>query len=298
MFAMAVPATTMENNVNSEISPPIEPSDIPCRLCRGDARYRYHLSILAKSSVAYFECTQCLSLQSEKPYWLDESYAPQSQFPDIRALVRILQTREDIYFLCSALGITASDRVLDWGGGNGLLVRMMRDLGINAYRYDLYIKNNYALGYEFDQSSHYSMVLAIQVWEHFDDAADEVRKIFDLRPDVVVISTGTYAGQGPDWEYLNAYGRHIFLFSLEARKRIGDQYGYQMMHGLYTVFHRKPLTRVQRLLLRIVLSGRFQRSRRLLFALLPHSSALRDADREFARHQFYDLNRVGSVNGP
>jgi hypothetical protein len=289
----------METNLHSEIHLPTSmPSDIPCRLCQGVARYRFHLSILSKYSVAYFECTQCLSLQSEKPYWLDESYSPQSQFPDIRALVRILQTREDIYFLSAALGVTAGDRVLDWGGGNGLLVRMMRDLGIDAYRYDLYVSNNYALGYEFDQAIHYSMVIAIQVWEHFDDAAEEVRKIFDLQPDVVVISTGTYAGQGPDWEYLNAYGRHIFLFSLEARKWIAERYGYQMMHGLYTVVHKKSMTLAQRLLLRIVLSGRLKRSRQLLFALLPHSSKLREADREFAWHQFYDLNRVGSVNGP
>jgi len=47
---------------------------ITCRLCGGEARLYGGRSVLGKYEVAYYECGQCGSLQTEEPYWLEEAY--------------------------------------------------------------------------------------------------------------------------------------------------------------------------------------------------------------------------------
>jgi hypothetical protein len=269
-----------------------------CRLCGGEVDFRFSKNILNKYDVKYFECQSCHSLQSEQPFWLEEAYCEQSQYPDIRALSRVMETQADVFLLAKILGLTSKDALLDWGGGNGMLTRLLRDIGLACYRYDLYIKNYYALGYDHPAKVPYKMVMAFQVWEHFDDAADEVDKMFLDRPEYVLISTGLYCGQDHNWEYLNAYGRHIFLFSLQAREFIAEKYGYQMLNGRYTLFYKGRLNPLKHFFVRLLFSGRFSSFRRALFNGLPKSSELSKADREYAFQKFYFENRVGEVNGP
>ena len=45
-----------------------------CRLCKGGQKYSFSKKILNKYHVDYFKCSECGSLQTEYPYWIDEAY--------------------------------------------------------------------------------------------------------------------------------------------------------------------------------------------------------------------------------
>ena len=272
---------------------------ITCRLCGGDSWWVFSKQLLGKYTVGFYRCDTCQSLQSEEPYWLAESYTEKSLIPDIRVLQRVMAMRMLVYYLSKALRVSDADSILDWGGGNGLLVRLLRDLGLDAYRFDTYVNNLYALGYDRTEGRYYRLITAFQVLEHFSAPAQDLDQIFKLEPEYLLISTGLYNNQNQDWEYLNAYGRHIFCYSNKARELIAHKYGYfKIGIGDITLYSKNRLSKITRIKIRAIFSSRFATLLNTLLVLLPKNEALANRDRAEAYKMFYEKGEVGKVNGP
>ena len=74
-------------------------------------------------------------------------------------------------------------RFLDYGGGYGLFVRMMRDRGFDFYRQDIHCEN--ILADQFDlmdlpAGSKFAMLTAIEVFEHLQDPVAELGYMLQL----------------------------------------------------------------------------------------------------------------------
>jgi hypothetical protein len=119
---------------------------IPCRLCGAEACGLFQDIVLKKYSVAYFRCGQCDLIQAEQPYWLQEAYATAICASDTGAIARNVRTARLTSALARLLGMTPASRCLDFGGGHGVFVRMMRDRGFRFEWSDSYAKNLYAAG--------------------------------------------------------------------------------------------------------------------------------------------------------
>ena len=44
-------------------------------MCNSNSDFVFSNKVLGKYDVAYYKCSNCESLQTETPYWLDEAYA-------------------------------------------------------------------------------------------------------------------------------------------------------------------------------------------------------------------------------
>jgi hypothetical protein len=200
--------------------------------------------------VGYYECSSCGSLQTQEPTWLAAAYGDDS-LPELDTYTgeRVLMNRMLIYFLFKACGLCHSrDKLLDWGAGHGLLVRMLRDVGIDAYGYDKYEMNRFASTFEWRAEERYTMLTSFEVWEHFADPKSELDHIFGLQPEYALISTCEYHGQNEEWDYLGpAKSQHIFFYSRVAMKLIAARYGYQAVRFRpeYTFFYRKSVSRLR-----------------------------------------------------
>ncbi|MCL4808668.1 MAG: methyltransferase type 11, partial [Thermoanaerobaculia bacterium] len=84
------------------------------------------------------ECLTCRSLQTTPPFWLEEAYADQTRVFDTGAVLRNQTLQMQVWFLVRCLFGRSSVRALDWRGGTGLMTRMLRDIGVDAYHFDLY----------------------------------------------------------------------------------------------------------------------------------------------------------------
>src|SRR5580704_16061491 len=121
----------------------VPPTDI-CRLCAGQAVFAGRQKLLGKYETDYFRCVTCDSLQTEKPYWLAEAYSDAAPPLDPGAVQRCLN---NVALTLVVSRILRCCRMLDYGGGAGLLCRLLRDAGRDAYWFDRYAFPAYAAGF-------------------------------------------------------------------------------------------------------------------------------------------------------
>ncbi|MFO1293257.1 MAG: class I SAM-dependent methyltransferase [Rubrivivax sp.] len=211
-----------------------------CRLCGGALAPRFRLQVLRRHDVAYLECVRCASLQTERPYWLDEAYAPGAAALDVGALQRNLENFAYCLTFARLFGVRSA---VDYGGGDGLLCRFLRDHGVDAYTWDKYAASSFARGFERPSCRSPDLLTAFEVLEHLADPAAELEPIFACQPRYLVCTTEPYAQQGPEWWYLAPLGgQHVFFYSPQALVALGERFGYCVAQvGAKLVYVRNDL---------------------------------------------------------
>lgn len=239
-----------------------------CRLCDGETTLKFASKVLGRYDIRYFECMNCGSLQTETPFWLSESYAQSNLSSlDTGAAQRNLSNFVATYIVAKTLGLQT---VLDFGGGDGLLCRLLRDYGLDCYVADKYSSPRYAQGYSEPSFNAPDLMTAFEVLEHFADPRIELDALFSRNPKVLLASTGIYERQPRDWWYLSPEsGQHVFFYSLDALTYVAGRYGYRLNRcGGYVLFTKDGAS-FGNSLIRFLLHRRISRVLRILLALLP-----------------------------
>ena len=240
-----------------------------CRLCDGNTVFRFTRDATDGSRVEYRECSSCGSLQTQYPEWVIHGGCDPTLDLDTSRLERVLFHRSVIAALFKICGLsTQTDKLLDWGGGYGLLVRALRDVGIDAYHYDAFQQNVFAVPFDFDEYAFYKIVCAFEVWEHLIQPKKDLQKLFFLCPDILLVSTSRYYGQGPDWPYLGPpKSGHIFFYGDRAFSWIANRFDYKrsLFSAHMAVFHKGQLSEAGTWMLKRLISA--PRALEILFAL-------------------------------
>ncbi|PKP59337.1 MAG: class I SAM-dependent methyltransferase [Candidatus Altiarchaeales archaeon HGW-Altiarchaeales-1] len=190
-----------------------------CKICNSDTNEVFEAKILNSYNVKYYKCKHCGFIQTEKPYWLNEAYSSAISSLDVGLVSRNL----------SFVPITASiiekyfkvnGKFLDYGGGTGLFVRLMRDKGFDFYRQDIYCENLFAQNFDIndldDKKIKFELLTAFEVFEHLKDPLIEIEKMFKLS-DSILFSTELQPLENvtPDnwWYFVPETGQHISFYS-------------------------------------------------------------------------------------
>jgi hypothetical protein len=214
----------------------------PCRLCARRSDYVFTKRLLDRYSVAYYRCTGCNSIQTEVPHWLADAYRPENERFDTGQVIRCLHNAAFLFALTRFLGIDRST-IVDYGCGSGLLVRLLRDSGLDAFGLDQYAEPRLAVGFMRTSLSGASVINLCEVAEHFDQPAKSFAEIFAPHPQLVVMQTGIQDHADPDWDYLAPeHGQHVFFYSIRAIQFLAERY---QMHAIalggYVAFLAPPL---------------------------------------------------------
>jgi hypothetical protein len=211
----------------------------PCRLCAHPepalvARQR----VLHKYQVAYAQCPRCDLLQTEPPYWLGESYDDSVAILDTGAIDRNLLCADLVTVLAALLKVGPGGTCLDFGAGNGVFVRLMRDRGLDFRWADKFATNLYARGFEGNAGAPHDLVTAFEVFEHFDDVAGELERLFRPGHRFVLASTFLHRGHRDGWwYYVPEVGQHVAFYSRRTMAYIGERFGYAAICGpAFTLF--------------------------------------------------------------
>jgi len=216
-----------------------------CRLCGGTLYKLFKKKLLRKYDVSYYKCQHCNSALTENPYWLDEAYSQQNYNLDTGALQRNIGNFAGCYTLSK---IFSANRIVDFGGKDGILCRFLRDHLIDCFVYDKYSRPNYSLDFELRSSTtNIDMVLAFEVFEHFTNPHADLDEIFSFESKLVVATTALYSDQGNDWWYFSPEsGQHVFFYSPQAINLIAQKYRYGVtLVGGYILFYKTDIPEIQ-----------------------------------------------------
>ncbi|EHR70634.1 hypothetical protein BurJ1DRAFT_1770 [Burkholderiales bacterium JOSHI_001] len=202
-----------------------------CRVCGQAARHLFDGPLLGHR-VAYFECPQCGYVQTENPHWLAEAYASSAiNTTDTGILRRNERNVQLVVRVLSVLG-RLKGRVLDCAGGWGLLVRMLRDRGVDARWTDAYAQNLVARGFEWrDADGPAALVTAFEAMEHFVDPLAELQRLAQ-HGDLILVSTSLIPQPSPPpgqwWYYGSEHGQHIGFFRLQTLRWLAARMGWHL----------------------------------------------------------------------
>jgi hypothetical protein len=214
-----------------------------CRVCGAASTFAFAQKVIGRD-VSYFDCARCGYVQTESPYWLEEAYADPIDELDTGIMWRNSQNA-----LCVVSTLAAArrirGRVLDHAGGYGILVRLLRDAGVEAHWEDKYCKNLLSRGFEADDKA-YDLVTAFEVFEHLAHPLQELEAML-ARAGLALISTNlitTKETPAPDWWYYGPeHGQHIGFFRLRTLMHMAQRLGcYCRSNGrTLHLFSRQPI---------------------------------------------------------
>lgn len=181
-------------------------------------------TVLGRYDVNYSMCSKCDFWAAESPTWLPEAYTNAISSMDTGIARRSRQCHQTIFPLLARV-FDSGGTYVDWASGPGLLVRLMRDTGLDYYWQDAYAENAFAGGFEWERGQRRATaVTAIEVFEHVVDPVKFVADILDATcTDTIIFTQELHHGPDPSWWYLvPETGQHIAFYnerSLDALAR-------------------------------------------------------------------------------
>lgn len=201
------------------------------KITGGETELLFTAKVLNKYDVQYFRCKDTGFIQTETPYWLEESYSSAITKLDIGLPYRNL-------LMVDAVGkilgkhFNSHGRFLDYAGGYGLFTRLMRDNGYDFYNTDEYCQNFFAEYFDLSDlpsGSTFELTTAFEVFEHLPDPMNEIKLMLQYS-DNLLFSTQLQPGNlktVTDWWYFAPEtGQHIAFYTADALSYIARQLGY------------------------------------------------------------------------
>ena len=227
-----------------------------CHICTRPSKPFGSAILLSKYNVSYFRCEACGFIQTESPYWLSEAYSEALSTLDVGVMQRNIYNAAITTSVISLM-FPKCARFLDYGGGHGTLVRMLRDRGFEFFWSDQYARNLHSRGFEHHEGERYEFATAYEVLEHLPDPKKDMSRIFELS-DNLLASTLTLpnpAPQPPNWWYYAVNGgQHISLYTLQSLQQIASHFNRHLLsHGPFHLFTKHTLSQKR---FRIAVSGK------------------------------------------
>jgi 2-polyprenyl-3-methyl-5-hydroxy-6-metoxy-1,4-benzoquinol methylase len=203
-----------------------------CKVCDSALRPFGTGRVLDRHEVRYYRCETCGFVQTEPPHWLNEAYETALIAADVGAAQRNIELAALTQAVIQQF-FRADGRFLDYGGGYGLFVRLMRDRGFDFRWHDRYAPNLLSRGFEAAAGSDgFELVTAFEVLEHLVDPVTELAEML-RRGDSVLCTThilpATAPRPGEWWYYALSGGQHVSLFTLPALRRLAARFDRRLI---------------------------------------------------------------------
>jgi Methyltransferase domain len=205
-----------------------------CKICDNESKVLFKKIVLHKYDAEYFQCVSCHFIQVKNPHWLDEAYKEAISSLDTGLVSRNLFL-SDITKKIILKNFDASEKFIDYGGGYGLLVRLMRDKGFDFYRQDNFCENLFALHFDMvdlhGDDSKFELLTAFELFEHLENPLTETEEMLKLS-DSILFSTELQPNNNEDlenWWYLTPEsGQHISFYTEGSLQALARKFGLNL----------------------------------------------------------------------
>ena len=148
-------------------------------------------------------------------------------------------------FVSTRFGGARERRVLDYGGGNGLLAELLRGKGFR----DIQVYDPFVPQFSTPPSGKFDLILCFEVIEHSPDPRRTITEMTSLLSPTGAIFASTLF-QPPDiqksemtWWYIGPRNGHVSFLTSEALAAIAKPLGYRWAsagQGMHVIFREVP----------------------------------------------------------
>jgi hypothetical protein len=206
-------------------------SRLKCKICSSSSEFFARARLLDRHDVAYYRCSGCGFVQTEEPYWLDEAYSDAINRSDVGLVRRNLRQAKIVRSIIATF-FRSDGKFIDYGGGYGLLTRLLRDGGFDFYRYDPHCENIFARDFEAENKGlGYELLTAFELFEHLVNPLDEVRKMLGFSGNIFFVTQLLPAATPkPDewWYYGLDHGQHVSFYTQRSLSTIAETFSLNL----------------------------------------------------------------------
>lgn len=197
------------------------------KITGGETEFLFKKKVLNKYDVSYYKCLETGFIQTETPFWLDEAYSSAISSLDVGLVRRNISLSHKVARLIYS-EFKTNARFIDYGGGYGLFVRLMRDIGFDFYLQDTYAPNLFAKHFEISDlevNTKFELLTAFEVFEHLVDPISEIEKMLGFSKNILFsteIQPLTDIEQW--WYFVPLAGQHVSLYTLESLEKLAKHF--------------------------------------------------------------------------
>ena len=223
-----------------------------CAVCSGSTKFLFSYEVRGEHQASLRECLNCRFTYIANPHWLDESFSSELNDLDIGSVDRCLVLADFVEVLIRSMKSSKS-RFLDWGGGYGLLSRIMRDRGLDFVSHDIYTRPLFVESSSNLIIETFELITMSEVALHLVDPVPVFTKIMEST-DILVFTAVIAPTVIPnDWWYLMPdTGQHVAIYHDETLQALAKKLGVQVTSDgrFFHVLHRKSLGVKSRLIIK------------------------------------------------
>jgi len=205
-----------------------------CKICSNESPFLFQTKVLHKYDVDYFRCINCQFIQTEDAHWLPEAYDNAITNLDIGLVYRNIVLSKVVNNIIFWF-FNRKASFIDYGGGYGMFVRIMRDMGFNFLRQDKYCENLFALNFDVKDVANqkYELLTAFEVFEHLDDPIEELEKMLQYSDNILFsteLQPKVITTPADWWYFIPTTGQHIAIHSHKSLTILASKYGLNYYH--------------------------------------------------------------------
>jgi hypothetical protein len=225
---------------------------VQCRICRAPAGIAFTVCIRNERNESLFRCSTCSFCFFAEPDWLEQSFSEELNELDIGSVARSLFVAD---FMTAVFPLRRSGyTVLDWGGGDGLLTRLLRERGINCVWQDPFVKPRFVGAAIYEPSSRVDVTVVSEVFLHLTDPVSVLRLLLSQSEVVIMTAVVPPKDITAQWWYLMPEtGQHVSFYPPPALQALATQTGSRLYTDgrFFHVFSRRKLAFTTRMLIKI-----------------------------------------------
>jgi len=216
-----------------------------CKVCKKKSKYIFCAKIINKYDIKYYHCTNCGFLQTEDPFWIKDAYKDSINLSDTGVLVRNIELSRKTSVLLNFF-FNKDSLFLDYAGGYGIFVRLMRDIGHNFYWHDPYTINLLARGFEYNKiTGIIELVTSFESFEHMENPIMEIENIFKISENILFSANllpETIPKPNDWWYYGLEHGQHLSFYSAKTLEFFSREFNkniYKISSNLYLMTNKE-----------------------------------------------------------
>lgn len=219
-----------------------------CCICDAKATFFGAEVVLTRHRAEFRRCESCGAVFAADPHWLPQAYERTIAAQDIGLVGRNISASLATSTLIR-LGFRTAERFVDFGGGNGMFVRLMRDAGFDFRYFDRHGPNLFAAGHEVELDGSWTAQLAtaFEVMEHLRRPRDELRDLLAASEALFFTTTclpDPAPALGDWWYYALEAGQHITFYTPRSLDILAAHFGLRRVSsGPYHLFTSEAVSR-------------------------------------------------------